>query len=303
MADLDWIAVDWGTSNQRAWLLDHEGSVIARRSSDRGMNSLDREGFEPALLELVGDALPQASRIPVIICGMAGSRQGWAEAPYRSVPCTPPGLAEATKVPASDARLDVRILPGIKQARPPDVMRGEETQIAGIFAARPDLDGVICLPGTHTKWVQVSAREVVSFRTFMTGEIFALIAGQSVLRHTVGATGWDDAVFRDALAEGMSHPAQMAATLFSLRAGALLDDLAPATARARLSGTLIGMELAGSRAYWLGQPVNVAGTGGIADAYAAALMAQGCEVAQLDAGDITLAGLAAARAELREMQQ
>ena len=147
MADLDWIAVDWGTSNQRAWLLDHEGSVIARRSSDRGMNSLDREGFEPALLELVGDALPQASRIPVIICGMAGSRQGWAEAPYRSVPCTPPGLAEATKVPASDARPRRAHPSGHRQAAP-DVMRGEETQIAGLFAARPDLDGVICLPGT-----------------------------------------------------------------------------------------------------------------------------------------------------------
>ncbi len=96
MADLDWIAVDWGTSNQRAWLLGTEGEVLSRHRSDRGMNAIGRDGFEPALLDLVGDRLPQTGKIAVIICGMAGSRQGWAEAPYRSVPCAPPGLADAT---------------------------------------------------------------------------------------------------------------------------------------------------------------------------------------------------------------
>ncbi|MCE0506719.1 MULTISPECIES: 2-dehydro-3-deoxygalactonokinase [unclassified Roseivivax] len=300
MAALDWIAVDWGTSNLRAWLIGQDGAVADRRSSDQGMNRLDRAGFEPALLDLVGDALPADRAVPVVVCGMAGSRQGWAEAPYRAVPCAPPGLDAATEVATEDPRLAVRILPGIKQAQPADVMRGEETQIAGIFAARPEFDGTICLPGTHTKWVQCSAREVVSFRTYMTGEIFALLRDASVLRHSLGTEGWDAAAFDAAVSDAMSRPAPLAANLFSLRAEALLADLPPETALARLSGQLIGMELAGARAYWLGQPVIVAGNGGQAEAYARALEAQGAAVDRLDAEDITLAGLTAARAQLRK---
>lgn len=295
-APLDWIAVDWGTSNQRAWLMDARHGVIERREAARGMNTLDRGDYEAALLDLVGDALPAAGRVPVVICGMAGARQGWAEAPYRAVPCAPPALAQAVAAPVTDPRLDVRILPGIRQDSPADVMRGEETQIAGIFRERPEFDGVICLPGTHTKWVQVSAGEVVSFRSFMTGELFALLAGQSVLRHTVAAEGWDDGAFAEAVAEGMAHPARLAAQLFSLRAEALLAGLAPGVSRARLSGLLIGMELAGARPYWLGQNLLLVGSGGATGAYAAALAAQGAEAEIVPVENVTLAGLIAARA-------
>ncbi|SFD72685.1 2-dehydro-3-deoxygalactonokinase [Roseivivax sediminis] len=300
MTVLDWIAVDWGTSNQRAWLMAPGGAVIDSRSSDRGMNTLGPEAYESALLDLVGDALPEDRAVPVVICGMAGARQGWREAPYRAVPCAPPGIAEATRVETADPRIDVRILPGIRQDRPADVMRGEETQIAGIFAAHPGFDGTICLPGTHTKWVQVSAGEVVSFRTFITGELFALIEGQSVLRHTLSGGGWDEAAFADAVSEAISHPARTAATLFSLRAEALLHDMPADAARARLSGTLIGLEIGGARPYWLGRPVILAGGGALGAAYAAALGAQGAEVTTLDVRTITLAGLSAARAGMQE---
>jgi 2-dehydro-3-deoxygalactonokinase len=97
----------------------------------------------------------------------------------------PDARSGATK----DPRLRVSILPGLKQAVPPDVMRGEETQIAGFLAAAPGFDGVLCLPGTHAKWVQISAEEVVSFRTFMTGELFDLLSTQSVLRHSIAGEG------------------------------------------------------------------------------------------------------------------
>ncbi|RDC69874.1 2-keto-3-deoxy-galactonokinase [Rhodovulum sp. 12E13] len=292
---LDWIGVDWGTSHLRAWAIDGEGRVLARRDSGAGMGTLAPEGFEGALLDLIGDALPAAGRVPVLCCGMAGSRQGWAEAPYMAVPCAPPSAAQAARGPARDPRLDVRLLPGLKQARPADVMRGEETQIAGALAAEPRFDGVICLPGTHTKWAQVSAGEVVSFRTFLTGEMFALLSGQSVLRHTVAAEGWDGAAFAEALAEGMAHPARLGADLFGLRAAALLEGLDPVVARARLSGLLVGMELAAARPYWLGQDVAIVGTGGAARAYAQALQLQGAASRTLDAEAVTLAGLAAAR--------
>ena len=170
----DWIAVDWGTSRLRAWAMAAGCAVLADAASERGMGGLASADFEPALLALVGGWLGQAA-VPVVACGMVGARQGWVEAPYRTVPCAPLGEATVT-APARDPRLRVRVVPGLAQARPPDVMRGEETQIAGWLAARPGFDGVLCLPGSHSKWVRVSAGEVVSFQTFMTGELFAALA-------------------------------------------------------------------------------------------------------------------------------
>ena len=113
-------------------------------------------------------------------------------------------------------------------------MRGEETQIAGFIAAHPEWDGILCLPGTHSKWAHISAGEVVSFRTFLTGEMFAPLSRQSVLRHSVGGDGWDDAAFVTAVSDTLSRPEHLASSLFSLRAGSLLDDLPAATARAQL---------------------------------------------------------------------
>ena len=101
----------------------------------------------------------------------------------------------STKPPTADPRLDVHILPGLSQAEPPDVMRGEETQIAGMLAATPDFDGLVCLPGTHTKWARVSEGRVTDFRTAMTGELFALVSGHSTLS-SFTAEGWNEAMPR-----------------------------------------------------------------------------------------------------------
>ena len=292
MGQVAWIAVDWGTSHLRAWLMDARGGVVDRRQSDMGMGGLERTGFEPALRTIAGDVLP----VPVLACGMVGSRQGWAEAPYATVPCTPPGASEAVQVSGTD--LDVRILPGVKQDSPADVMRGEETQIAGFLAVYPQFDGVIALPGTHTKWVHVSAGEIVSFRTAMTGEMFGLLSEQSVLRHSIG-TGWDNAAFAQGVDQALSRPEALAAALFSLRAESLLSGLSPDAARARLSGLLIGAELAAMRPYWLGQQVALVGAESLSAAYATALTAQAVPVIQAAAEAMTLAGLTAAYTQLQ----
>ena len=292
----DWIAVDWGTSHLRAWAM-RDGAPTAEATSDRGMGRLGSADFEPALLDLVEPWLEQ-DRTTVVACGMVGSRQGWAEAPYGQVPARP-SSDRLTRPATHDMRLSVHILPGLKQDSPADVMRGEETQIAGYLTANPDFDGVVCLPGTHTKWAQVSAGEVVSFRTFMTGEIFSLLARQSVLRHSIG-DGWDDAAFAEAVDQTISRPETLATRLFSIRAEALLHDSGPASARARLSGTLIGAELAGSRPYWLGQRIVLIGEAGLSAHYARALSLQGLDAQVIDATDATLAGLARAWRRLGE---
>jgi 2-dehydro-3-deoxygalactonokinase len=288
----DWIAVDWGTSHLRVWAMAGDGSVRAEAGSDDGMGRLDRAGFEPALLRLI-DPWLGAARMPVVACGMVGSRQGWVEAPYAATPCRP--LPDALiAAPVTDPRIEVRVVPGVRQTDPPDVMRGEETQIAGYLASAPGFDGIVCLPGTHTKWAHVSAGEIVSFRSFMTGEMFDLLSTASVLRHTVGE-GWDEGAFAEAVADAMSRPEGVAARLFSIRAEALLSGLAAGTARARLSGALIGLELAGARAYWLGQNVALVGAPKLSAIYAAALGAQGVPATVADGAAMTRAGLAAAR--------
>jgi 2-dehydro-3-deoxygalactonokinase len=292
----EWIAVDWGTSNLRTWAM-RGGEAVAEDWSDRGMGVLDPEGFEPALLELI-DPWLGAKPTPVVACGMVGARQGWIEAPYAKVPCPPVGAA-VVKAPVTDQRLDVTILPGLCQTGPADVMRGEETQIAGFLADAPDFDGILCMPGTHTKWVQISAGEVVSFRTYMTGELFALLSTQSVLRHSMD-DAFDDAAFLAAVRDGMSDPQALAGRFFALRAEGLLAPPEPGAAKARLSGLLIGAELAAAKPYWLGQRVALLGSDGLGDLYTRALAAEGVAPETADVTRATLAGLTAAYKTLKE---
>jgi 2-dehydro-3-deoxygalactonokinase len=299
MAGIDWIAADWGTSHLRVWGMSRDGTVQFRKDSDAGMGTLTRDAYEPTLLALTGEALG-GGITPVVVCGMAGSRQGWAEAKYATVPCSPPTVQSANRVQTTDPRLSVYILPGVKQTAPADVMRGEETQIAGYLALNRKFDGILCLPGTHTKWAHISAGEIVSFRTFMTGEMFALLSKQSVLRHSVTSDGWDATAFSEAVATAMSNPADLAARFFSIRAEGLLSDLQPNVARSRLSGLLIGAELAAARPYWLGQHVALIGDDSLCKAYADALGAQGLPVERTDAERMTLEGLKAAYANLKE---
>ena len=292
-----WIAVDWGTSNLRAWAMGQTG-ILAHAASDKGMGQLKPDQFEAALLEVIAPWL--TARTTVLACGMVGARQGWVEARYRSVPCPATDPAALTRVSTNDPRLDVRIAPGLSQDRPADVMRGEETQLAGALALHPGFDGVFCLPGTHSKWVHVSAGEGVSFQTYMTGEMFSLLSTQSVLRHSLTAEGWDDAAFDDGLSDALSRPDRIAARLFSLRAEGLLHAMTAPQARARLSGLLIGIELAGAKPYWLGQSVKLIGAQNLSALYARALGLQGLQAETEDATACTLAGLSALYAKLKD---
>ena len=271
--------------------------VLAEATSDEGMARLSHHDYEPALLRLISPWL-SAQAVQVIASGMIGSRQGWQEVPYRSLPCNPSQSDELISVPTTDHRFFLKIVPGLKQLSPADVIRGEETQIAGALALMPNFDGVMCLPGTHSKWVHVSAGEVVSFQTFMTGEMFALISTQSVLRHSIAADGFDAAAFDAGLSTALSRPELIAAHLFTLRAEGLLTDASPIAARSRLSGLLIGIELAAAKPYWLGKPVTLIGAETLCGRYAQALQAQGLTHTILSARDCILAGLSKLKSAL-----
>lgn len=293
VAEITWIALDWGTSNLRAYGLDEAGRVLATRDSTKGMGSLKAEQFEPALMELVEPWLQTGRVIPVVACGMVGAKQGWKEASYRQVPCPPMESGNLTEVSNLDPRIRVSIIPGLCQLDPPDVMRGEETQIAGILFNKPDFEGTVCLPGTHSKWVSVRNGRVENFQTFMTGEIFSLLSDKSVLRFSFNGDeeAIDDRCFLETIAEFANKKAAIAGELFRIRAASLLQDLKPDQAAARLSGLLIAEELAGSKIYWSGNRVAIIGAPKVAELYQKALKTIGVESDIYDVAELTLAGM------------
>lgn len=296
MKELDWIAVDWGTSHLRVWGL-REQEVIAQAVSDQGMVKLDLDRFEWALLSLIEDWLPAHKVTPVLACGMVGSRQGWIEAPYRSVPCTP--LSESlVKAPAKDPRIAVFVIPGLQQTQPADVIRGEETQIAGFLKMEPNWTGVLCLPGTHSKWACIESGQVTRFQTFMTGELFALLSTQSVLRHAL--SGWHENSFREGLQSGFFQSEQILSQLFTLRAETLLNGLPAEAARARLSGLLIGAELAAAQTFWRHQRVSIIGAEGLSKLYLQALLEFQVNAQRFDVTEMTLHGLMQAFESVQE---
>ncbi len=297
MTNKRWVAADWGTSNLRVWLMEQDRKVAEARS-DKGMNSLIKADFELALLELVDPWLPVKGSMTILACGMVGARQGWQEAPYRAVPCRPAAQDAAMAVASQNERIKVFILPGLSQDEPADVMRGEETQIAGFLAKHPDFAGNLCLPGTHSKWIAIEEGAVTSFRTFMTGELFSLLAEHSVLRHSLGGEGADDQAFRQSVKDAFERSAEVPGRLFRLRAEDLLHGLPAATARARLSGTLIGAELAAALSNHRDLRLGLVSGGRLLSLYEDAISSLGFEVLTEEGEAMVLAGLISAHALL-----
>ncbi|MEQ8401992.1 MAG: 2-dehydro-3-deoxygalactonokinase [Roseitalea porphyridii] len=286
----DWIAVDWGTTRMRAWAIGAKGLVLASGGSDAGMNTLKAGEFEPALLSVIELWLGQ-SKTNVLACGMVGARQGWQEVPYTAVPTVPAQLLPECISDVRDTRLDVHIVPGLRQDNPGDIMRGEETQIAGFLADRPKFEGVLCLPGTHTKWVQINRGRIVSFQTYMTGELFELLAQRSVLRHSTGGITLDQDAFTQAAISSFAQPENVACNLFRIRADDILTGTLPAIGRAKLSGVLIGAEVTAASEYWTGRDVVVAAATELGTLYTAALASQDASVSRIAADQLTIAGL------------
>lgn len=304
----DWIAVDWGTTHMRAYAVDASGAVIGR-AGGLGMGALaaGQKGgdFEASLLEAITPWLTSAGGpypMSVLMCGMVGSRQGWHEAGYLPVPQALSQLGGMlAQVPVRDARLAAFIVPGISQTDPYDVMRGEETQLAGYAAqlasAGDDSSGRVCLPGTHAKWARVQGGMIAHFSTAMTGELFDLITEHSILAHSVAEDAMDAEAFSDAVRTAFHDPACLTEALFSVRAEGLLTGQDGARARGRISGLLIGAELAGAKLL-PGEPITLIGAPELCRAYTDALAAVGFSAQVLDGEAMVLRGLSDVYAQL-----
>ncbi|TCK28378.1 2-keto-3-deoxygalactonate kinase [Ancylobacter aquaticus] len=296
MIGVSHIVVDWGTSSFRLWALDRAGAVLAERRSAQGLAASAAEGFETVLeTHLAALAIPEG--VPVMMCGMVGSRAGWVEAAYVD---TPAGLDRLTEKAAlvPSARRPVRILPGIAQrgAQGSDVMRGEETQLLPLI--REGFAGLACLPGTHSKWVRVEEGKVSGFATFMTGELFHLLRSASIVAPAVDGAATVDPrseAFARGVGDGLAAPDMLGSELFRLRAAWLLEGAGPDAALARLSGLLLGAEFAGAARFGGRGPVALIASGPAAALYRAALAQAGvATVTTHDAEDCVRAGLHAA---------
>lgn len=289
-------AADWGTSSFRIWLISEDGRPMAERRSDEGMTHSATAGFA-SVLETHLAALGAAEDLPVVICGMAGSRQGWQEARYLTVPAALSDVLERAITVDGPAR-DVRILPGLAQRDPshPDVMRGEETQLLGAFAGE-HASGLACMPGTHSKWVSVEDRRVTGFSTYMTGELFGMITRYSILRHAVGDGGNcrpDSKDFLSGIAQACANPEAISQLLFTIRAGQLLYAREVTASYERLSGLLIGSEIGAALSkFSVKGPIHLIASGKLFGLYRSAFQSLGHDVVAIDADEAVLKGLVA----------
>ena len=275
------VAADWGTSSLRVWAISPTGVVMAERRSDEGMARLQPDGFEPVLrqhLATLGIAMGETP-LPVLLCGMVGARQGWRQADYVDVPTRLDALYDhVLAIPAPG--LDVRVMPGLADQRPEreDVMRGEETLLLGMLQPGSPVSGLVCLPGTHSKWVRLQDDEITGFSTAMTGEMFAVLGQHSVLRHSLNGakpSGNPHApAFLRGVGIGLAEPERLTMALFGLRSATLLRGASGTTVADMLSGLLIGAEIAAA---------------GVPDGAAVTLIAEG-SLAALYEGALALAG-------------
>ncbi len=283
------IGIDWGTSSFRAFRLVGD-TVLERRQAPRGILSVTDGAFAAVVHELVGDWLG-AGEDRILLSGMIGSRQGWQES--RALPC-PAGiddLARAlTVVPFEAAR--VLLVPGLTGRDgqgTPEVMRGEETQIAGVLAAI-GAAGLVCLPGSHAKWVRIADGRIAGFSTHMTGEAFAALSGHTILGRMMQGDVADDAAFDRGVARA-ADPGGLLHHLFGARTLVLAGELAETATRSYLSGLLIGHEIRAAINGPADQPVHLVGETDLCRRYARALAACG-RIAIVESGDAASRGLA-----------
>jgi 2-dehydro-3-deoxygalactonokinase len=277
------IAVDWGTTNRRAWRIAH-GRPIEEFEDAKGVLSVGKLEFVAAVAEIrerLGDW-------PMLMAGMVGSNRGWVEAPY--VPC-PAGFDEisAALIWAEEER--TAIVPGLS-CDPPDVMRGEEVQVLGALeAGLVPADALVCHPGTHNKWVTLKGGKVEGFRTVMTGEMFNLLQKHSILSDLLTDEMAAGEAFRDGVRRGLQGDA-VTAELFSVRAGVLLGKRRKEDATDYTSGLLIGADVGSSIRHGDGT-VYVMGRPELTRLYAAALGVAGREAKEIDGEAAFIAGIEA----------
>lgn len=245
------VGVDWGSTSLRAFLVGADGVALAERANGNGASVIAGAGaFAAALDEVAGDWMRARPSLPVVACGMVGSLHGWLDVPYAACPADAKALAAGMlPSPGGAESRKIAIAPGLlcnDSGLPPDVMRGEETQIIGALHLQPQLADAACivLPGTHSKWAQVRHGKIRRFATHMTGELYAVLRGHSVLGRLMEEGPFNEAAYLDGVDAARRHgQLGVAHQMFAARTLGVTGRMAPAALGDYLSGLLIGHEL------------------------------------------------------------
>ncbi|WP_176084989.1 2-dehydro-3-deoxygalactonokinase [Martelella sp. HB161492] len=295
-------AVEWGLTSFRAWLMEADGTVISQRQASESLAAVKSEGFSETLESNLA-ALSVPHDVPVVICGMAGAKQGWQEVPPVMLPMRLDSLPRHAMRVDGLAR-DVRILPALAQrGADPDFMRGEETLLFGLFAGQPQVSARICIPGRFSRWVGLQGGDVTRIATHMTGEMFSVLQRASVLTPILrGAEGLDETAFLNAVERAFRSPGRYLNAAHAIRARNLLEGIPPERAEAELFGLLVGMELSGGlRAFDGDGPVWLIASGRLCEFYEHAFQRLGQSCMVHDAEAAAREGLAAAAVQLFDL--
>lgn len=279
------IAVDWGTTNRRAWRIGDGGQVEAELSDDAGILAVPEGGFPGSVAEIE----QRLGALPMLMAGMVGSNRGWVEAPYVPCPTDAGALAAALRWPEPER---IAIVPGVsfEAGAEADVMRGEEVQVLGAVAAGlVGPDAIVCHPGTHTKWVRLAGGRIAAFRTVMTGELFNLLKGHSILADLLGGDARPGAAFDAGVRRAFASDS-LAAELFSVRARTLLGRLPREEAPGQASGLLIGSDVRFGLGFAGETEIVVIGRPDLTALFAAALAVAGRTAREVDGEQAFLAG-------------
>jgi 2-dehydro-3-deoxygalactonokinase len=275
------IAIDWGSSSFRAYLMSSDAGVLDEVASGDGIGSVAAGAYPATLKRLIGQWLEAHPSVPLIASGMVGSRNGWREAAYVKCPAGPSDVAaRLTPVEADGRRVHLAAgLSYIDEAGQPDVMRGEETEIFGVADAGARL---IVLPGSHSKWAKVDGDRIVAFKTFITGELFATLRDHTVagaFARAAPAKGPGEAfalgVRRGAAAGACEGKSGLLGLMFGGRSLPLMGLLPDDDAGEYLSGLLIGAEIGEARRLFPGEAPHLAGAQALVARYLAAFEALG----------------------------
>ncbi|WP_367300064.1 2-dehydro-3-deoxygalactonokinase [Hafnia alvei] len=253
-----WIAIDWGTSNFRAFLMNNN-QCIDSVSAHCGLLSIPNRQFDATLLSLIAPWLAQRPKLPLLMAGMVGSQQGWQEVPYVELPASGQRFAQQTAQVVTSWGSPCRIVAGacgFNAFGLPDVMRGEEIQLIGLAAQYPQEHHLVILPGTHSKHATLERDHILHFNTFMTGEIYAVMLNHSLLGKDVPESGADNSAFTLGVKNAQTAP-YLSNALFSARTLKLGGAISAAQVASYLSGLLIGSELAAlpeTQAWIVGSP-------------------------------------------------
>lgn len=289
-SDSGFVAVDWGTTNRRTWAIDADGVADDEVADDHGILGVTDFAGEVAGLRARGGGRP------LLMAGMIGSNRGWHEVPYVAAPA---GLADVAAGVTWVAD-DVAIVPGVSFAEDgtlgrADIMRGEEVQLLGAaLLSAADGDGLVCHPGTHTKWAEMEGGLIARFRTVMTGDVFAALAHRSILSDLLGNPAPVDAAFLDGVDRGL-EATDLTAELFAVRARVILGKAAAVHAASYISGLLIGSDVRIGLGRIRADVVAVLGERALTARFAAALTRAERNVVERDGDTAFVAGMKAIR--------